>query len=699
MLDMFFAPKNIAVIGASQDPTKIGHIALKNIIEGGFNGAIYPVNLKEKEILGRTCYPTVKDIPGNVDIGVVVVPSKVAVSVVQECADKGVRGLIIITAGFREIGEEGMKLEREMGRIAKAAGMRIIGPNCLGMMDTATNLNASFVGSMPIKGNIAFLSQSGALCSAVLDWSYENNIGFSKFISIGNKLDVAEPDLLQALEEDEQTEVVMAYLEDIQTGRRFMQAAASLTRKKPLLVLKSGRTTIGAKAISSHTGSLAGDDKAYTIALKQAGALRCKTIRNLFDLANGFSKQPLLEGDRIAFVTNAGGPGVMASDATEDRDLQLATFDPETLKALTDYLPPAAAKSNPVDVLGDALPDRYGFAFDQVINDDHVDGVMVILTPQAMTKIEETAEVIGQKSTTTNKPVFACFIGGREVEKAAPILAKYNVPMFPYPENGVYTFQKMHTYAGERQAPLKDWLAGNGNRKPQAEKFIKTALAEGRTTLNEWEARSILAEYGIPISAGVLTHDADEAVTEANTIGYPVALKIVSPDILHKSDIGAIKLKLTTADEVESAYEEIMRACKQHAPEARLDGILVDPMVQDETRQVILGMKNNPQFGPMMMFGLGGIFVEVLKDVSFRIAPLTIEEAHAMMEETKSYPLLIGARGDKKFDVDVIADALVKLSHFALSFPEVQELDINPIMVKEEGHGAVAVDVKMVVSA
>ncbi|HNT30503.1 MAG TPA: CoA-binding protein, partial [bacterium] len=500
MLEMFFAPKSVAVIGASRDESKVGHIALKNIIEGSFSGDIYPINPKESEILGKQCYASVKDVPADIDLGVVVVPAKFAVGVVQECADKKVKGLIIITAGFKETGHDGAEAEKEIGRIAKSAGMRIIGPNCLGLMDTYSKLNASFVGALPPQGNIAFISQSGALCSAVLDWSYGAGVGFSKFISTGNKVDVSEPDLLKTLEEDPTTDVVMIYAEDILSERRFLDAMQSICMKKPVLVLKSGRTPSGMKAISSHTGSLAGDDVAYTLAFKQTGGMRCRSIEKLFSACYAFSKQPCIKGDRIAVITNAGGPGVMATDAIEFDGMKLAQLTDETTQALKGYLPAAASVKNPVDVLGDALPDRYGFAAEKVIADPNVDGIIVILTPQAMTDIVGTARMIGDTVKGCAKPVLCVWMGEKDVRPAFPVLAEYGLPNYAYPESAVYALQKMYTYHKQKQElPHRTWAipADRAEKRDQAAVAIITkALGEKRTALNEFEARSIAASYG-----------------------------------------------------------------------------------------------------------------------------------------------------------------------------------------------------------
>ncbi|OIP96898.1 hypothetical protein AUK40_04345 [Candidatus Wirthbacteria bacterium CG2_30_54_11] len=700
MLDMFFSPKSLAVIGASKDETKVGHIALRNIVKGGFKGKIYPINPKESEILGLKCYPSVKNVRAEIDLGVVVVPAKFVLDVVKECAEKKLKGLIIISAGFKETGKDGADVEKEMGRIAREAGMRIIGPNCLGLMDTKSKLNASFVGELPPKGNVAFMSQSGALCSAVLDWSYSAHVGFSKFISVGNKVDIADPDLLNALEEDPETEVVMMYAEDILSERRFLQAAESLAKKKPLIALKSGCSPSGMKAISSHTGSLAGDDVAYTLAFKQTGGLRCKTIEHLFIMANAFSKQPVIQGKRVAIVTNAGGPGVMTTDAIEERGLELAKLSEETQAALKSFLPAAANTHNPVDVLGDALPDRYGFAIEKVIADPNVDALIVILTPQAMTDIAGTARLVGEKTKGCGKPVLCCWMGDRDVRPAFEILSSYDLPNFPYPEHAVYALQKMVSFNKIHHEPVKNWIIPkdrSAHRHQESAAIIRQAQSEGRTSLNEFEARSIVKAYGVPVARHRMARTVDEAVHAAEMIGFPVALKIVSPDVLHKFDVGGVKISIKDEAGVRAGYEGILSSIREKVPHARIDGILVDSMVKGQRREIILGMKRNPQFGPMLMFGLGGIFVEVLKDVAFRLVPLTRDYALNMIEEIKSFKILQGVRGELPYDINSIADALIGLSDLVIDFPEIHELDVNPFMVRPEGWGAAGVDVKMLI--
>ncbi len=700
MLSMFFSPKSVAVIGASKDPSKIGHQVLRNIIKGGFEGSIFGVNPKETEILGKPIFPSVKNIPGDLDLVVIVIPAKFVLDAVKECVEKGVRGAVIITAGFKETGKEGADVENQIRTVAKAGNMRIVGPNCLGLISSKGKLNASFVGEMATPGNVAFISQSGALCSAVLDWSHGENVGFSMFVSVGNKCDVDEADLLREFANDKGTEVIMVYAEDIHHGRAFMEVTEEVSCLKPIIALKSGRTTSGMAAISSHTGSLAGDDKAYTQAFKQPGAIRCRTIADLFNLTKAFALQPRLTGPNIAVITNAGGPGVMATDAVEDAKLTLAKLAPETTAALKGFLPAAANTHNPIDVLGDAMPDRYEFALKQVLGDPNVDAVLVILTPQSMTDVEGTAHAVGEAARGCKKPVLCSWMGGRQVAKAEEIFKQYSLPHYLYPESAVKVLQKMYTYKKRCDRPHKSWLLpdNTATRNAAASQIIADVKATGRTTLNEFEARQVMHAYGMPVSQASLAKTVDAAVSAADETGYPVVLKIVSPDILHKSDIGGVKVNLKSADEVRAAFDSIMTSCRAAMPQADIHGILVDKMLLTQNKQVIIGMKRTPNFGPMLMVGLGGIFVEILKDVSFRLVPLDRDEAKKMISEIKTYPILAGTRGEKPYDIDTLADCLVKLSNLCIDFPEIKELDINPIMLFPQGEGANGVDVKILLS-
>lgn len=691
-MDMFFKPKSIAIIGASSEEKKLGYAVLKNVIDGGYDGNIYPINPKSDSILGYKCYKSVLDIPGDIELAVFVIPSKFVNPVMKECAQKNVKGAIVITAGFKETGVEGAKLERELKDIIKANNIRLVGPNVLGLIDTHNNINASFASFMPKKGNIGFISQSGAFATAIMDWAAANDIGFSKFISIGNKADVNEVDLLDVLKDDKDTDVILMYLESIDNGSLFMDIAYKTSKVKPVVVLKSGTTAAGAKAATSHTGSLAGSDQAYTSAFKQCGVIRASTVEDLFDLAIGFAYQPLLDGNNIAIVTNAGGPGIMASDAIENSGLRIATLSSDIVEKLRANLPSAAAVYNPVDVLGDALADRYEFALDTVLKDKSVDGVMVILTPQVYTQAMETAQSI-VKVKDPSKPVFSIFMGGKTIAPAASYLMGKSVPNYSFPERAGFVFKSMH----ERRI----WL---GKSEPVYKKFesnfdaaaksLRSQDRNKRPSLGDWEVREVFEGYGFNLPKTLLATTSLEASDFSAELGFPVVMKIASPNILHKTDVGGVKVGLKNKDEVIRAFDDIMISARRYFPDAEIWGVSVQQMLP-AGKDVIIGSVKDPQFGHMIMFGLGGIYVEVLKDVSFRIAPISESDARNMIREIKSFKLLAGARGEKGVDQNAIVDAILRVSNLVTDFPEIVELDINPLRVFEEG--AVAIDMRLTV--
>lgn len=696
MLESLFNPQAVAVIGASANPAKLGHSVLDNIIQYGFRGEIYPINPKESEILGHKCYQRVTDVPGPVDLAVIVVPNRFVAEVMGDCGTKGVGAAIVITAGFRETGAEGRKMEREVIEIARHHGIRVVGPNCLGVITTSSNLNASFAAAMPDKGSISFMSQSGALCTGILDWAAANALGFADFVSLGNKGDLNETDFLEAWRDDPETDVIMAYLEGIVDGPRFMQVARELTKEKPLIVIKSGTTSAGSRAVSSHTGTLAGSDAAYDAAFKQAGILRAHSVSELFAYSTAFAYQPLPRGRQVAIITNAGGPGIMATDACEKRGLQLATLAPETVSLLQEHLPPAANFYNPIDVLGDAYADRYKLALKAALDDPNVDAVIFLLTPQAMTEIGETAQVVVELSHDSGKPVLANFMGGKDVAAGNRVLGEGRIPYYEFPEEAADALARMVQYKEWRERerePVERFLAD----PERAATAILTAQKAGRLGLNEVEARQIVAAYGLPLPRSQLALDARQAVQWAEEIGYPVVMKIISPDILHKSDIGGVQVGLKDEKEVRLAYEEIINRAYRYMSEADIWGVAVQEMVS-VGREVILGVNKDPTFGHLMMFGLGGIYVEVLKDVVFRVAPVTRVEAHEMVREIRSFPLLAGARGAKPADVNAIVDCILRVSQMVTDFPQIVELDINPLFAYEDGQGAMAVDARIVIA-
>lgn len=698
MFEHFFQPTSVAVIGASTDPVKVGHAVFHNMISYNFKGVVYPINPNAENLLGHKCYPSVTAVPGPIDLAVIVVPAKLVANVLRECAAKGVDSVIIITAGFKETGPEGAALEREVGAIAREHGIRIIGPNCLGIVVPALGINASFAPGMPAAGQVSLMSQSGALATAVLDWAIEQGIGFSKFVSFGNGVDIETLELLRAWYRDDDTRVIVAYIEGLRDGTEFMKAAREVTAVKPFIVLKSGGTAAGARAVSSHTGSLAGSEQAYDAAFHQTGVIRAASVGDLFDYALAFAYQPLPEGPATAVVTNAGGPGIMATDACERTGiLQLASPDKATVDRLREKLPPAANFYNPIDVLGDAGPDRYRFAMDCILADPNVNSVVALLTPQAMTQVEPTAQAIYEAAEgADSKPVLACLMGGQKMRPGDSVLDGHHIPSYAYPEQAVGALARMVRYRQRLQEPEPEIVQFEVDRD-KVRTVFETVRAQSRVNLGEVEAREVLPAYGFRVPEARLARSADEAVQVAEAIGYPVVMKISSPEILHKSDIGAVRLGISTPEQVADTFDLIMLRSQRYMPSARLLGVLVQEMIRGG-KEVILGVSRDPQFGPLIMFGLGGIYVEVLKDVAFRVAPLDRRQAQEMIHEIRASALLGGVRGEHPADTDAIVDALLRLSQLTLDFPEIVELDVNPLAALEPGRGVVAIDSRITIA-
>ena len=690
MLEPLLNPNTVAVIGASRTPGKVGHEIVANLLAGGFKGSIVPINPSVEELLGLPCYPDLKAFGKRVDLSILSVPTSVVMSAATQSLDAGAKAVCVITAGFREVGEEGAKLEKKLSHLVTSRGARLLGPNCLGLINTRCDLNASFAKKMPRKGNISVISQSGALCTAILDWASARHLGLSKLVSMGNKADVDETTLIQALAEDEDTGVIAAYLENIGSGKAFIKAAEAAAGKKPVVILKVGTTQAGAQAASSHTGSLAGADIAYGAAFRRSGVVRAETFEALFDYAIALSMQPLPNGNRVAIITNAGGPGIMAADAVEDSGMKVARLSEETMKNLRERLPAATSVNNPIDVLGDADPDRYSMALKAAQDDDGVDGIIILLTPQAMTKPRETAEVIASVNQGREKPVLLAFMGGNDVVPGREVLIHSNLPDFPAPERAVAALRAMVDYAAWLNRPPRIVRRFPVNRR-RVDRIITRHLRMGQFQVGEALAKEIMRAYSFNVPQGHIANTAEESVDMANKVGFPVAMKIVSPDIIHKSDMGGVKLNLETPESVRDAYDLMMLRIQRRAPEARLEGVYVEEMCS-KGREVIVGMTRDPQFGPMLMFGLGGIFVEVMKDVTFHLAPITHEEAMQMLQNTKSYPLLEGTRDEASVDIDSIASCLQRLSQLVTDFPQISELDINPLLVGALGTDPVVAD-------
>jgi len=696
MLEKLFSPESVAVVGASRTPGKVGHDILANLVSGGYEGVIVPVNPSGGTMFDLQVYPSLADYHGTVDQIIIAVPSQYVLDVARQAAAKKAGSIVVISAGFRETGEEGSRLQEELAGICKSGGIRLLGPNCLGLINTAAKLNSSFAGGMPSPGSIAVFSQSGALCTAMLDLAENRHIGLSKLVSIGNKADISEIDMLNGLARDKDTKVIVGYLEDISSGDEFIKAAEDASNNKPVIILKSGTTVAGQKAAASHTGVLSGVDTAYGAAFKRSGVCRADTFDAMFDYARAFNLQPLPKGDRILIITNAGGPGTMAADAVEKSGMQVVVLERNVSTALRAQLPSAASIANPIDVLGDAGPDRYVAALKAAQQDDSVDAIIVLLTPQAMTQPRETALAIIE-NLDGSKPVLASFMGGRDVMPGRHELAAGGLPDYESPERAVAALKAMHQYAVWRNRPPRIVTRFPVNRR-RVERIISRRQRTGKLQMGEVRSKHILRAYGFNILSGQLATSAVEAVEIARFIGFPVAMKVVSSNIIHKTDLGGVRLDIGTSQEAEDAYDLMMLRINKLAPEAIIEGVYVEKMAEPGM-EVIVGMTRDPQFGPMLMFGLGGIFVEVLKDVTFYLAPITEGEAVQMLKSTKSYAMLEGNRGQKEVDITAIAVALQRISQLTTDFPQIVELDINPMIVGESGTEPVVADARMTLSS
>lgn len=693
-----FHPQSIAVLGANKVKGTVPADILINILKADYKGVVYPVNPKEKYIASIKAYKYVIDIEDPVDIAVIVYPSSVMHMALEQCGQKGIKGAIIISAGFKEVGGQGIEREEQIKQIAQKYGMSFVGPNCLGVINTdpSVMLDASFARKMPEEGNIAFISQSGALCTAVLDYAQAKHIGFSKFVSIGNKADISEIDLLYYLKDDPKTKVILLYLEEISDGPGLMSAARTVIQEtgKPVLAIKSGRTSAGASAAASHTGSLAGSDEICDAAFKQAGIIRCDDIEEMFNKAIAFTYQTLPKSNRIAIVTNAGGPGVLTTDAAIRYGLELPKFKPETTDILRKSLPKTANISNPVDVIGDARADRYSVAVSSILKDENVDGVFIILTPQSMTEIDNIATEISHLASQYDKPIYTSFMGEADVTSGIDILQRNKIPHYILPESmpmafaSTYNFKKMLDYKPEPIIIIDDV------DREKAHSILNKAISEGKKYLPEEEAAKVLEAYNFPMLKSGLANSAEEAVNLSEQLGYPLVMKIMSDDIVHKFDVGGVILDIKSKQQAKESYERIIENVKKIKPDAKIKGVFVRQMIPPG-EEVILGLKRDPTFGAVVMFGLGGIFVEVYKDVSFRITPLDKKSVDKLITETKASAILSGARGRKKRDMDSLKECIMRLSQLAVECPQIKELDINPLIVLEDGNGSFVADTKI----
>jgi len=714
MISYFFNPKSIAVIGASTTTGKVGNTVLNNIIKSGFNGKIYPINPKADEILGYKTYKSVLDIPDEIEIAIFVIPGKFCAPIAEECGKKGIKGLIIISAGFKEIGGEGVEREEKLIELSKKYNMRMLGPNCLGFL--GLKYNGSFAAETPKKGQIAMISQSGAMLTGMMDYSMTQAFGFSCNISLGNKADLGAVDFIEYLTNDDETKVILCYLESIKDGDRFLEVLPKATRKKPVVILKSGVSEAGARAASSHTGALAGADIAYDLAFKKCGVVRAKTIEDLFDYGEIFLYQPIPKENSFAIITNAGGPGIVATDAFDREKLKFAGFSEGILHALRDHLPLEASVFNPIDIVGDATPDRYDFTIRTVFgvnskselsNDITTEGALIIVTPQAQTKPTEVAKLIHEISSNHlrqhGKPIVCSFIGEKSIAEGREYLKQNHIPCYHFPDRAAHSLKTLTNYREYLTSiPLEDRFIPNFDvNKERVKEIFESARADDRRVLLSYETSEVFECYGIKSPKSRLAGTPRQAMKLQEETGKSV-MKIVSPQIIHKTDVGGIALNIETPEEAFEAYIQIIDSVKKFGPQnSRIYGIEVQEMIdfkkEEKVTELIIGMSKDPVFGPMLMFGTGGIYANFMKDVSFALAyKFTENDAKEMLRKTKIYSLLEGVRGESQSDINAVIDVLLRLSQLVNDFPEIVELDINPLLSFIKGYSAV--DIKITIT-
>lgn len=699
-LNKIFHPQRVAVIGASDTPTSVGYTVLRNLVGSGFPGVVYPVNSKRESVQGIHAYKDVPSLPHAPDLAVICTPGRTVPGLIRDLGEAGTRGIVVISAGFREIGEEGRKLEAQiLQEQAKFPGMRIIGPNCLGIIVPGLSLNASFAAETPPKGHIGFISQSGALCTSVLDWAIDQGIGFSYFVSVGNMLDVTIADLIDYFGSQTETQSIILYIESITEAREFMSAARAFARSKPIVAYKAGRFAESAAAAASHTGAMAGVDAVYEAAFQRAGIERIFQIEDMFDCAELLARQQPPKGDRLAIVTNAGGPGVMTTDALIARDGHLAPLSEETIQKLNEFLPPFWSHNNPVDVLGDAPPERYAKALDIVLNDPSVDAVLVILTPQAMTDSTGTAQAVGETAKKHKKPVLAAWMGGHTVAEGMQVLNDFGIPSYTTPEKAVRAFMHLVSYARNltllHETPRDIPVAFSFDRQ-RLRGVFESLLTEGAEILTESVSKAFLEAYGIPVSKPFLARTAEQAVEIAKRIGFPVVMKIHSPQITHKTDVGGVKLNLASESAVREAFEQMTQRAAERRPDAQIIGCTVQKMVSyPNSFELIIGTKRDPVFGSVILVGMGGVAAEVFQDRALALPPLNETLARRALESLKSWPLLRGYRGRPGVNIDKLIEVLMRFSYLVADYPEIQELDVNPLLVTPDE--VIALDARVIV--
>ncbi|MDB9453843.1 bifunctional acetate--CoA ligase family protein/GNAT family N-acetyltransferase [Dolichospermum circinale CS-534/05] len=705
-LDAIFQPQTVAVIGATEKPGSVGRTLLWNLITNPFGGTVFPINLYRHSVLGIKAYATIFDVPEKIDLAVIATPAPTVPKIISDCVDAGIKGAIIISAGFKESGEKGLVLEQEILQQAQGGKIRIIGPNCLGVMNPISGLNATFASKMARPGNVGFISQSGALCTSILDWSLKENVGFSAFISIGSMLDIGWGDLIYYLGDDPQTKSIVIYMESIGNARSFLSAAREVALTKPIIVIKAGRTAAAAKAAVSHTGALTGSDAVLDAAFRRCGVLRVNSISDLFDMSEVLAKQPRPQGSRLTILTNAGGPGVLATDTLIENGGELATISPETMTSLNEILPPQWSHNNPIDILGDADPQRYQKALEIVTKDANSDGLLVILTPQSMTDPTEIAVQLKAYAQLSNKPILASWMGGNDVAAGEQILNSQGIPTYAYPDAAARVFSYMwkssYNLRGIYETPVLPTLICDVNTRNCANitNIMQAARTAKRTILTEFESKEILAAYGIPVVVGCIAKSADQAVKCAENIGYPVVLKLYSQTITHKTDVGGVQLNLQNGEAVKLAYENIEISVKEKGKAEDFLGVTVQPMVKTDGYELIIGSSLDPQFGPVLLFGTGGQLVEIFQDSSLALPPLNTTLARRMMEQTKIYQALSGVRGRKSINISALEQLMVEFSQLVIEQPDIKEIDINPLLAfpptPENPRGLIALDARIV---
>src|SRR6056297_1194032 len=680
MIESFFTPKKVAVIGASRDPHKLGYGVIRNLLKYKFKGEIFPVNKNASEIQDIPCYSSVEELPDGIDLAVVVLPAAIVPKIIEQLGSKEIKNAIVVSGGFSETGEEGRELEEKLMQVAEKHGIRIIGPNCIGTIDTHAPVNTTFVVGMPEQGGIGFISQSGAMVAAVIDWARGAGVGFSRIVSLGNQIDVTETEMIDLIGNDRQTEVITAYAEGVSDGTEFLKISREIARKKPFVILKGGQSEKGAEAVSSHTGALSGSKEAYSAAFRKSGVLEAKTMEEMFDWARALAWQPLPKGKRVAVLTNAGGPAILAVDALEKVGLEMAPLTDETKAYLKKRLPKAASSKNPVDVLAGSGPATYTLALESLLTDETVDAVVVIQAPQDWFLPESLAEVVGETAGLHHKPVIASIMGKASVDEALKILHKRRVPNVAFPERAASILSAM--------VQRKEWMNSENHQPEDAAEFIP-ADAESMIENKQWE--KLIEAYGIELPEQRTSKSLESALEASNQIGYPVVMKLIAKDHSHKSDIGGVQINLRDDEEVKNAWNKINEAAKN--AKSKMDGVLIQKMLQDG-QEVIIGIKQDEQFGPLVLFGTGGTDVELYKDVQTAIAPLRESEATQLIDSTIAGKKLKGWRNLPSADIQAVKKALINMSRIAVNHSEIKEMEINPLFVLEEGEGAFAVDIR-----